>query len=125
MQVLWHRTRGTNLDRCSPFRQQYLPDLHRDERREPHPSSAASTTGDVTTYLAEAGYHNRALTRALASVTSSNPFFLIEALRHVDESSGQSNASTLPQGVKEAVDRAVRCRGFRPGRTRPWRRPRS
>ncbi len=70
-------------------------------------SSAASTRADVTTYLAEAGYHDEELARALASVTGGNPFFLIEALRHVDESGGQWDPSTLPQGVREAVSRRL------------------
>ena len=35
------------------------------------------------------------------------PFFLIEALRHVDESGGVWDQSTLPQGVREAVSRRL------------------
>ncbi|ORB09874.1 hypothetical protein BST36_30940, partial [Mycolicibacterium moriokaense] len=34
---------------------------------------------DVTAYVAEAGYDDEELARALASVTGGNPFFLIEA----------------------------------------------
>ena len=43
----------------------------------------------------------------MASVTGGNPFFLIEALRHVDESGGVWDQSTLPQGVREAVSRRL------------------
>src|SRR5262249_62381912 len=62
---------------------------------------------DVTAYVAEAGYDDEELARALASVTGGNPFFLIEALRHVDESGGHWDPSTLPQGVREAVSRRL------------------
>ena len=62
---------------------------------------------DVTTYVAQAGYDDEELARALASVTGGNPFFLIEALRHVDESGGVWDQSTLPQGVREAVSRRL------------------
>ncbi len=62
---------------------------------------------DVTAYVAEAGYDDEELARALASVTGGNPFFLIEALRHVDESGGRWDPSTLPQGVREAVSRRL------------------
>ena len=62
---------------------------------------------DVTAYVAEAGYNDEELARALASVTGGNPFFLIEALRHVDESGGVWDPSTLPQGVRETVSRRL------------------
>ena len=61
----------------------------------------------MSTYVAEAGYDDEELARALASVTGGNPFFLIEALRHVDESGGRWDPSTLPQGVREAVSRRL------------------
>ncbi|GBG37430.1 hypothetical protein NJB14197_00340 [Mycobacterium montefiorense] len=61
----------------------------------------------MTTYVAEAGYDDEELAHALASVTGGNPFFLIEALRHVDESGGVWDQSTLPQGVREAVSRRL------------------
>jgi tetratricopeptide (TPR) repeat protein len=100
--------RGTDLDRSHPL-SAMLADLHR---------SAGSGTAnrlqlggldedDVTAYVAEAGYDDEELARALASVTGGNPFFLIEALRHVDESGGRWDASTLPQGVREAVSRRL------------------
>ena len=43
----------------------------------------------------------------MASVTGGNPFFLIEALRHVDESGGVWDSTTLPHGVREAVSRRL------------------
>ncbi len=100
--------RSTDLDRSHPLAAM-LADLHR---------SAVSGTAnriqlsgldenDVSTYVAEAGYDDEELARALASVTGGNPFFLIEALRHVDESGGHWDPSTLPQGVREAVSRRL------------------
>ncbi|WP_442387489.1 BTAD domain-containing putative transcriptional regulator [Mycobacterium sp.] len=100
--------RSTDLDRSHPLAAM-LADLHR---------SAGSGTAsriqlsgldenDVTAYVAEAGYDDEELARALASVTGGNPFFLIEALRHVDESGGRWDQSTLPQGVREAVSRRL------------------
>lgn len=61
----------------------------------------------MTAYVTEAGYEDEELARALASVTGGNPFFLIEALRHVAESGGHWDAGTLPQGVREAVSRRL------------------
>ncbi|WP_336584509.1 BTAD domain-containing putative transcriptional regulator [Mycolicibacterium tusciae] len=100
--------RSTDLDRSHPLAAM-LADLHR---------SAGSGSAnriqlngldedDVTAYVAEAGYDDEELARALASVTGGNPFFLIEALRHVDESGGHWDPSTLPQGVREAVSRRL------------------
>ncbi|MGD1257908.1 BTAD domain-containing putative transcriptional regulator [Mycobacterium seoulense] len=97
--------RSTDLDRSHPLAAM-LADLHRDGT-----ASRLSLSGldedDVTTYVAEAGYDDEELARALASVTGGNPFFLIEALRHVDESGGRWDQSTLPQGVREAVSRRL------------------
>nr|WP_209923621.1 BTAD domain-containing putative transcriptional regulator [Mycolicibacterium lutetiense] len=96
--------RSTDLDRSHPLAAM-LADLHRDGS-----GSRVVLTGldedDVTTYVTEAGYDDE-LARALASVTGGNPFFLIEALRHVDESGGHWDPSTLPQGVREAVSRRL------------------
>nr|WP_231988819.1 BTAD domain-containing putative transcriptional regulator [Mycobacterium sp. 1274761.0] len=97
--------RSTDLDRSHPLAAM-LADLHRDG------SINRITLGgldeeDVTAYVAEAGYDDEELARALASVTGGNPFFLIEALRHVDESGGRWDPSTLPQGVREAVSRRL------------------
>ncbi|MBV9351512.1 MAG: AAA family ATPase, partial [Mycobacterium sp.] len=100
--------RSTDLDRSHPLAAM-LADLHR---------SAGSGTAnrlqlsgldedDVTAYVTEAGYDDEELARALASVTGGNPFFLIEALRHVDESGGIWDQSTLPQGVRETVSRRL------------------
>ncbi|MCV7397978.1 AAA family ATPase [Mycobacterium paraseoulense] len=97
--------RSTDLDRSHPLAAM-LADLHRDGT-----ASRLSLSGldedDVTAYVAEAGYDDEELARALASVTGGNPFFLIEALRHVDESGGRWDQSTLPQGVREAVSRRL------------------
>ncbi|MGQ9406667.1 BTAD domain-containing putative transcriptional regulator [Mycolicibacterium gilvum] len=97
--------RSTDLDRAHPLAAM-LADLHRDG------SATRLTLGglgesDVTAYVAEAGYDDDQLARALASVTGGNPFFLIEALRHVDESGGRWDPNSLPQGVREAVSRRL------------------
>ncbi|WP_269203964.1 BTAD domain-containing putative transcriptional regulator [Mycobacterium colombiense] len=97
--------RSTDLDRSHPLAAM-LADLHRDGT-----ASRLTLSGldeeDVTAYVAEAGYDDEELAHALASVTGGNPFFLIEALRHVDESGGVWDQSTLPQGVREAVSRRL------------------
>ncbi|MEZ0350608.1 BTAD domain-containing putative transcriptional regulator [Mycobacterium sp. pR1184] len=100
--------RSTDLDRSHPLAAM-LADLHRGA-----PSGTASRLSlsgldedDVTAYVAEAGYDDEELAHALATVTGGNPFFLIEALRHVDESGGVWDQSTLPQGVREAVSRRL------------------
>lgn len=83
-----------------------LADLHRDGSAN-RIALGGLDEDDVSTYVAEAGYDDEELARALASVTGGNPFFLIEALRHVDESGGHWDPSTLPQGVREAVSRRL------------------
>ena len=97
--------RSTDLDRSHPLAAM-LTDLHRDGT-----ATRLALTGldekDVSAYVAEAGYDDEELARALASVTGGNPFFLIEALRHVDESGGRWDPNTLPQGVREAVSRRL------------------
>jgi hypothetical protein len=97
--------RSTDLDRSHPLAAM-LADLHRDGTAHRLQLSGLDED-DVTTYVAEAGYDDEELARALASVTGGNPFFLIEALRHVDESGGVWDQSTLPQGVREAVSRRL------------------
>ncbi len=97
--------RSTDLDRSHPLAAM-LADLHRDGSASRLALSGLDE-GDVTTYVAEAGYDDEELARALATVTGGNPFFLIEALRHVDESGGRWDPSTLPQGVREAVSRRL------------------
>ncbi|OBH92596.1 regulator [Mycobacterium sp. E2733] len=97
--------RSTDLDRSHPLAAM-LADLHRDGTAD-RLSLSGLHEDDVTAYVAEAGYNDEELARALASVTGGNPFFLIEALRHVDESGGRWDQSTLPQGVREAVSRRL------------------
>ncbi|WP_297776663.1 BTAD domain-containing putative transcriptional regulator, partial [Mycobacterium sp.] len=97
--------RSTDLDRSHPLAAM-LADLHRDGTANRF-SLSGLDEDDVTTYVAEAGYDDEELAHALASVTGGNPFFLIESLRHVDESGGVWDQSTLPQGVREAVSRRL------------------
>ena len=97
--------RSTDLDRSHPLAAM-LADLHRDGTASRMQLSGLDEK-DVTTYVAEVGYDDEELARALASVTGGNPFFLIEALRHVEESGGHWDPSTLPQGVREAVSRRL------------------
>ena len=97
--------RSTDLDRSHPLAAM-LADLHRDGTAN-RLSLSGLDEDDVTAYVAEAGYDDEELAHALASVTGGNPFFLIEALRHVDESGGVWDPSTLPQGVREAVSRRL------------------
>lgn len=97
--------RSTDLDRSHPLAAM-LADLHRDGTAN-RLSLGGLDEDDVTTYVTEAGYDDEELAHALASVTGGNPFFLIEALRHVDESGGVWDQSTLPQGVREAVSRRL------------------
>ncbi|UVO14684.1 AAA family ATPase [Mycobacterium sp. SVM_VP21] len=97
--------RSTDLDRSHPLAAM-LADLHRDGTANRLALSGLDED-DVTAYVTEAGYDDEELARALASVTGGNPFFLIEALRHVEESGGVWDPSTLPQGVREAVSRRL------------------
>ncbi|OBA59910.1 regulator [Mycobacterium sp. 1100029.7] len=97
--------RSTDLDRSHPLAAM-LADLHRDGTAN-RLTLGGLDEDDVTTYVAEAGYDDEELAHALATVTGGNPFFLIEALRHVDESGGVWDQSTLPQGVREAVSRRL------------------
>ncbi|KEF96636.1 MULTISPECIES: BTAD domain-containing putative transcriptional regulator [Mycobacterium] len=97
--------RSTDLDRSHPLAAM-LVDLHRDGTAN-RLNLGGLDEDDVTTYVTEAGYDDDELAHALASVTGGNPFFLIEALRHVDESGGVWDQSTLPQGVREAVSRRL------------------
>lgn len=97
--------RSTDLDRSHPLAAM-LADLSRDGTAD-RLSLGGLGADDVTAYIAEAGYDDEQLARALASVTGGNPFFLIEALRHVAESGGVWDPNTLPQGVREAVSRRL------------------
>nr|WP_232065058.1 BTAD domain-containing putative transcriptional regulator [Mycobacterium cookii] len=100
--------RSTDLDRSHPLAAM-LADLHRGAGSGT--ANRLALTGldedDVTAYVTEAGYNDEELARALASVTGGNPFFLIEALRHVDETGGVWDPTTLPQGVRETVSRRL------------------
>ncbi|WP_156745172.1 BTAD domain-containing putative transcriptional regulator, partial [Mycobacterium sp. 1165178.9] len=100
--------RSTDLDRSHPLAAM-LADLHRstDSGTANRLQLSGLDEGDVTAYVTEAGYDDEELARALASVTGGNPFFLIEALRHVDESGGVWDPTTLPQGVRETVSRRL------------------
>ncbi|WP_231986256.1 nuclear transport factor 2 family protein [Mycobacterium sp. E2479] len=100
--------RSTDLDRSHPLAAM-LADLHRstDSGTANRLQLSGLDEGDVTAYVSEAGYDDEELARALASVTGGNPFFLIEALRHVDESGGVWDPTTLPQGVRETVSRRL------------------
>src|SRR6202020_198592 len=97
--------RSTDLDRSHPLAAM-LADLHRDGTASRIQLSGLDED-DVTAYVAEAGYNDEELARALASVTGGNPFFLIEALRHVEETGGVWDPTTLPQGVRETVSRRL------------------
>ncbi len=97
--------RSTDVDRSHPLGAM-LADLHRDGTASPLQLSGLDAE-DVTAYVAEAGYDDEELARALAAVTGGNPFFLIEALRHVDENGGAWDRNTLPQGVRDAVSRRL------------------
>jgi DNA-binding SARP family transcriptional activator len=100
--------RSTDLDRSHPLAAM-LADLHRGAGSGTANRLALSglDEADVTAYVTEAGYNDEELARALASVTGGNPFFLIEALRHVDETGGVWDPTTLPQGVRETVSRRL------------------
>src|SRR6201991_1945249 len=100
--------RSTDLDRSHPLAAM-LADLHRGAGSGTANRIALGGLGedDVTAYVTEAGYHDEELARALALVTGGNPFFLIEALRHVDETGGVWDPTTLPQGVRETVSRRL------------------
>ncbi|MFL0180216.1 MULTISPECIES: BTAD domain-containing putative transcriptional regulator [unclassified Mycobacterium] len=97
--------RSTDLDRSHPLAAM-LADLHRDGTADRLALNGLGAE-DVTAYVADAGYDDEQLARALVSVTGGNPFFLIEALRHVDESGGVWDPNTLPQGIREAVSRRL------------------
>ncbi|MGV0718368.1 BTAD domain-containing putative transcriptional regulator [Mycolicibacterium sp. XJ662] len=97
--------RSTDLDRSHPLAAM-LADLHRDGSAD-RLALGGLDERDVSTYVAEVGYDDEELARALAAVTGGNPFFLIEALRHVEESGGHWDPTTLPQGVREAVSRRL------------------
>ena len=80
------------------------PPARRDARRPPPGrrrladlASAAWRPSDVDAYLAAVGNDDRALGRELAEITSGNPFFLIEVVRHVEEAGGAWEPATSPK----------------------------
>jgi class 3 adenylate cyclase/ketosteroid isomerase-like protein len=97
--------RSTDLDRTHPLAAT-LADLHRDGTADRLLLTGLATE-DVTEYLRASGFDDTRFGAALSTVTSGNPFFLIEVLRHVEETGGHWDPGTLPQGVREAVGRRL------------------
>ncbi|HJR24240.1 MAG TPA: AAA family ATPase, partial [Acidimicrobiales bacterium] len=97
--------RDTELARTHPLAET-LADLRRgsDATRVSLGGLAAE---DIDAYLSAVGIDDRALGRELAEVTSGNPFFLIEVLRHVEETGGTWSPGNLPEGVREATGRRL------------------
>ena len=97
--------RNTELGRTHPLAET-LADLRRDTGAT-RISLSGLAEEDIDAYLSAIGIHDRALGRELAEVTSGNPFFLIEVLRHVEETGGTWSPGTLPEGVREATGRRL------------------
>jgi DNA-binding SARP family transcriptional activator/tetratricopeptide (TPR) repeat protein len=97
--------RSTELTRAHPLAS-VLADLHRDATAE-RLTLGGLGAEDVGVFLRAAGHDDEGLGETLATVTSGNPFFLIEVLRHLEETGRAWDAATLPQGVREAVDRRL------------------
>jgi DNA-binding SARP family transcriptional activator/tetratricopeptide (TPR) repeat protein len=97
--------RSTDLTRAHPLAAA-LADLHRDATAE-RLTLGGLGAEDVNAFLRAAGHDDERLGETLSTVTSGNPFFLIEVLRHVEETGRAWDAATLPQGVREAVDRRL------------------
>jgi class 3 adenylate cyclase/tetratricopeptide (TPR) repeat protein len=97
--------RSTDLTRSHPLAAA-LADLHRDATAE-RLTLGGLAAEDVTALLRAAGHDDERLGETLSAVTSGNPFFLIEVLRHLEETGRAWDAATLPQGVREAVDRRL------------------
>jgi predicted ATPase len=97
--------RSTDLTRAHPLAA-VLADLHRDATAE-RITLGGLGAEDVGAFLRAAGHDDERLGETLATVTSGNPFFLIEVLRHLEETGRAWDAATLPQGVREAVDRRL------------------
>jgi len=97
--------RDTELARTHPLAET-LADLRRDPdiRRV---SLGGLADADVDAYLAAIGNEDRALARELTEVTAGNPFFLIEVVRHVEESGGIWQPGSLPEGVRETTGRRL------------------
>jgi DNA-binding SARP family transcriptional activator/tetratricopeptide (TPR) repeat protein len=97
--------RDTELARTHPLAAT-IADLRRD-RVADRVTLGGLDAAEVAAYLAAVGNHDTALSRELSEVTSGNPFFLIEALRHVEESGGVWEPGSLPEGVREATGRRL------------------
>jgi class 3 adenylate cyclase/ketosteroid isomerase-like protein/tetratricopeptide (TPR) repeat protein len=97
--------RDTELSRSHPLAAT-IADL-RGDRTATRTTVGGLSSEDVVAYVAAVGHEDRALGRELARVTSGNPFFLIEALRHVEESGGVWEPGSLPEGVREATGRRL------------------
>jgi class 3 adenylate cyclase/tetratricopeptide (TPR) repeat protein len=97
--------RSTDLSRAHPLAG-VLADLHRDQTAE-RLILGGLAADDVATFVRDAGHDDTRLGEALSTVTSGNPFFVIEVLRHLEETDGAWDPTTLPQGVREAVDRRL------------------
>ena len=97
--------RNTELGRTHPLAET-LAELRRDA--DAHRISLSGLAEeDIDAYLSAIGIDDRALGRELAEVTSGNPFFLIEVLRHVEETGGTWAPGTLPEGVRDATGRRL------------------
>ena len=101
--------RDTELARTHPLAAT-LADLRRDAAAH-RISLDGLGPEEVAAYLTAVGNTDRALGRELAEVTSGNPFFLIEVLRHVEESGGRGTRARSRRVC--AKPRADGCRGFR------------
>jgi DNA-binding SARP family transcriptional activator/ketosteroid isomerase-like protein len=97
--------RDTELARTHPLAET-LADLRRDNGTH-RISLSGLEPDDVAAYLGAIGNDDRALARELAEVTAGNPFFLIEVVRHVEESGGSWQPGSLPEGVREATGRRL------------------
>ena len=97
--------RDTELARTHPLAAT-LADVRRDADTHRIALSGLAAA-DVEAYLAAIGNTDRALGRELAEVTSGNPFFLIEVLRHVEDAGGAWEPGSLPEGVREATGRRL------------------
>ena len=97
--------RDTELARTHPLAET-LADLRRDGVTT-RISLGGLASEDVDAYLDAVGIDDRALGRELAEITSGNPYFLIEVVRHVEEAGGTWSIGDLPEGVREATGRRL------------------
>jgi tetratricopeptide (TPR) repeat protein len=97
--------RDTELGRTHPLAAT-LADLRRDGATD-RVVLGGLDAADIAAYLTAIGNTDRALGRELAEVTSGNPFFLIEVLRHVEETGGAWEPGSLPEGVRDATGRRL------------------